>query len=393
MANNFNSDFKEIWAKEQQEVFYKTNVASKIAGMSAEAQMKDGDVFHKTRRGALTAQIITRGTDMTLADLTNVDEFLTIDKQFGTAFDYHEFDSIQSAYDQAMGYGRDSGEALSNMVDAYVLAEALNAGSVYSAGTLATTGVVAMLSGVNKAYRKKNVTSNNKYGVISPEVEELIVQYVEGRETVGGDKVGENGYIGMYMGTKFYVSNQLTSTAELVMATNPTANDTATIAGQVFTFVSSIGTTAGNVLIGANVDLTRASLATLINAPATTTATGVALTGTALRTFQNTITAVNNNTTDVLSVTARGIGVLDVSETLTDGADIWTLTAQLQHNLFGIVGSPSLVIQRKPSIVEVQKQLQLGKNYLNGVLFGVKTFTEDANQMVDVTVRCDAYNA
>jgi len=393
MPNNFNSDFKEIWAKEQQEVFYKTNVASKIAGMSAEAQMKDGDVFHKTRRGALTAQIITRGTDMTLADLTNVDEFLTIDKQFGTAFDYHEFDSIQSAYDQAMGYGRDSGEALSNLVDAYVLAEALNAGSVVSAGTLATTGVVAMLSGVNKSFRKKNVSSNNKYGVISPEVEELIVQYVEGRETVGGDKVGENGYIGMYMGFKFYVSNQLTSTAVLGMATNPTAGDTITVGTQVFTFVAAIGTTAGNVLIGASADATRANVATLINAPATTTATGVALTGNSLRTFQNTITAVNDNTADTLTVTARGIGVLDTAETLTAGADVWTASLQLQHNLFGIVGSPSLVIQRKPSIVEVQKQLQLGKNYLNGVLFGVKTFTEDANKMVDVTVRCDTYNA
>jgi hypothetical protein len=52
-----------------------------------------------------------------------------------------------------------------------------------------------------------------------------------------------------------------------------------------------------------------------------------------------------------------------------------------------------LVIQRKPSIVEVQNQAQIGKNYLNGVLFGVKTFTENANQMVDLTARCDTRNA
>lgn len=393
MANNFQSDFKEIWAKEQQEVFYKTNVASKIAGMSIESQLKDGDVFHKTKRGALSAQIITRGSDMTLDDLTNTDEYLTVDKQYGTAFDYHEFDSIQSAYNQAMEYGRDSGEVLSNIVDAYVLAEALNAYSTVSAGTFATTNVVSTLSAVNKAFRKLNVKSNNKYGVISPEVEDIMTQYVEARETALWDKIGENGYIGMYMGIKFYVSNQLTSTAVLALATQPTAADTVTIAGQVFTFVGTIGTTAGNVLIGASVDATRANLATLINAPATTTATGVALTGTALRTFQNTITASNDNTANTLTVTARGIGVLDVSETLTDGTDTWTAASQLQHNLFGIVGSPQLVIQRKPSIVEVQKQLQLGKNYLNGVLFGVKTFSDDAKKLVDVTVRCDAYNA
>ena len=70
-----------------------------------------------------------------------------------------------------------------------------------------------------------------------------------------------------YMGYDFHVSNQLTSTAVLALATNPTAGDTVTIAGQAFTFVSPIGTTAGNVLIGASADATRANLAALVNAP------------------------------------------------------------------------------------------------------------------------------
>lgn len=393
-TNNFQSDFKEIWAKEQQEVFYKTNVAMKIANTSFESQLKDGDTFNRTKRGALSAQIITRGSDMTLDDLTNTGEQLIVNKQFGTAFDYHEFDSIQSAYNQAMEYGRDSGEALSNIIDAYVLGEALNAASTVSAGTFATTNVVSTLSAVKKALRKLSVSfgANSLYGVISPEVEDIMVQYVEARETAMGDKIGENGYIGSYFGIKFHVSNQLTSTASLVMPTNPTAADTVTIGGQVFTFVASIGSTAGNVLIGASADATRANLATLINAPATTTATGVAL-STNLRLFQNQITAVNTDDTDTLAVTARGVGVLDVSEGLTAVDGVWTATAQLQHNLFGVIGTPTLIVQRKPSIVEVQKQLQLGKNYLNGVLFGVKTFSDDAKKMVDVTVRCDAYNA
>lgn len=393
MANNFSADFREIWAKEQQMVFYKLNVARKIADMSAMSQMKDGDVFNKPYRWALSAQIITRGSDMTIDSLTDTQEFLTIDKQYGTAFEYHDFDSIQSAYDLAMNYGKDSGEALSNIVDAYVLGEALNAGSTVTGWSLALANIPSLLSGVKKALRKKNVMSTNLYGVISPEFEDVLTQYVEARETAMGDKIGENGYIGVYMGIKFHVSNQLASSAVLALATQPTANDTVTIQGQVFTFVSSIGTTAGNVLIGANVDATRANLATLINAPGTTTSTGVALTGSALRLFQNQITATNDDTANTLYVVAKGVGVLDVSETLTAGTDEWTAASQLQHNLFGVVGNPSLVIQREPSIVEVQKQAQLGKNYLNGVLFWVKTFVENATQMVDLTIRCDTYNA
>lgn len=393
MANNFSADFREVWAKEQQEVFYKLNVARKIADMSAMSQMKDGDVFNKPYRGALSAQIITRGSDMTIDALTDTQEFLTIDKQYGTAFEYHDFDSIQSAYDLAMNYGKDSGEALSNIVDAYVLGEALNAQNTVTGGTLSTSNVLGSLAAVKKALRKENVMSTNLYGVISPEFEDILTQYVEARETAMGDKIGENGYIGMYMGIKFHVSNQLASSAVLALATQPTANDTVTIQGQVFTFVSSIGTTAGNVLIGANVDATRANLATLINAPATTTSTGVALSGAALRLFQNQISATNDDTANTLTVVAKGVGVLDVSKVLTDGTDTWTAASQLQHNLFGVVGNPSLVIQREPSIVEVQKQAQLGKNYLNGVLFGVKTFVENAKQMVDLTIRSDAYDA
>lgn len=393
MANTFTADFVDVWAKEQQTVFYKMNVARKIADMSPMSQLKYGDVFNKPYRGALSAQIITRGTDMTIDALTDTIEYLTVDKQYGTAYEIHEFDDIQSAYNLAMNYGKDSGETLSNMVDAYVLAEALNATSTVTGGTLQTANVVTALSGVKKALKKLNVTSNNLYGVISPEFEDVITQYVEGRETAMGDKVGENGYIGMYMGIKFYVSNQLTSTAVLSLATQPSDNDPVVIAGQTFVFKTTLGTTPGQVLIGSSADEARANLAALINAPGTSTSLGYALTGTALRTFQNTITAVNDNSANTLTVTARGIGVLDVSETLSDGTDTWTAASQLQHNLFGVVGNPTLVIQREPKIVEVQKQLQLGKNYLNGVLFGVKTFVENAKQMVDLTIRCDTYNA
>jgi hypothetical protein len=77
------------------------------------------------------------------------------------------------------------------------------------------------------------------------------------------------------MGYDFYVSNQLTSTAELVLSQDVTANDTVTIAGVVFKFVASLTSpaVAGEVVAGANAAASRANLVTLINAPATTTAT------------------------------------------------------------------------------------------------------------------------
>lgn len=404
MSNNLSASFADYWSKTMQEVFYKTNIAMKIADYNPDQNIaKQGDVLNRPYRSLLTAQLYTRGTALTIDDITDTNESLTVDKQYATAFYLDEFDSIQSVYNTADLYGEDAGVLLSNMIDAYVLGEVVNAASSVDSGnvggtagegiSLTTSNVVATLAAVKQALKKKNVSSTNIFGAISPEVESIMTQYIEGKDTAMGDRVGENGYVGMYYGIKFYVSNQLTSTAVLSLVTQPTANDTVTIAGQVFTFVSSIGTTVGNVLIGSDVDVTRASLATLINAPATTTATGVALT-TNLRLFQNQITAANSASADTLTITAKGVGVLDVSETLTDATDTWTATKQLQRNLFGIVGkAPCLVVQRMPKMVVRPVQDKLGNNYLNGVLFGTKTFTDQGKQMVDVKVRCDTYNA
>jgi hypothetical protein len=49
---------------------------------------------------------------------------------------------------------------------------------------LATTNIISTLAGVNQALAKKNVMSKDKYAVISPEFESILVQYVENRATV-----------------------------------------------------------------------------------------------------------------------------------------------------------------------------------------------------------------
>ncbi len=109
--------------------------------------------------------------------------------------------------------------------------------------------------------------------------------------------------------------------------------------------------------------------------------------------FTARLSSVNDDALNTLTVTAKGVGVLDVSETLTDGTDTWTAASQLQHNLFGVKGNPYLIIQRMPKVKERPVQDKDGSNYLNTVLYGVKTFRDNSYAMVNVTIRCDAYNA
>jgi hypothetical protein len=330
---------------------------------------------------------------------------MTINEQWGDLFQVTKFDQVQSMYDMALSYGKDSGEAIAAKIDADVLAEVVNAGSVVDtvsigAGGNAGDGVVLTAANINQVMgtakmlmRKKNVTSTDIYGAVSPEFINVLTQLVAARATTQGDTVGENGYIGNYYGIDFYETNNLTATAELALSVQPTAAETVTIGGVVFTFVSTIGTTAGNVLIGADVDATRANLTAAINAPTVTSATQVALSAANATRFTTFFSAVNNNTTDVMTVTAKGQSVLTVAETMANAANVWTTARQLQRNLFGIKGNPVCVIQSKPSIVERLETKQETTNYITSVLYKTKTFFDNAPKMVDVRLASSTFLA
>lgn len=401
MSNSLSASFPEIWAKEQQVVFHKENIAMQIADTSFNSQMRKGDTLNRTYRSGFTAYAYSRGTEMTLTDITDTNEQLSVNKEYYVAFYRDDFDQIQDNYDIASAYGRDAGIVLSNQVDSHVLGEVFNATSTVDDGTLggtagngitvATTNILKIFGAAKRKLRLQNVMSEDIYGVISPEIEDVLYQYGATRDTQVGDTMYEKGYYRTANGFKLYVSNQLAGSAVLALATQPTANDTVVIEGVTFTFVSSIGTTAGNVLIGANVDATRVNLETLINAPATTTATGVALSTANAARFAANVSAVDSASANTLTVKYKGVGTLTVSETLTDGTDTWTTTKIKQHMLFGAKGNPVLVMQRDPSVLIKDAPKQMGKNVLNAVLYGVKTFADNAKAMVNVEVNASAF--
>ena len=68
-----------------------------------------------------------------------------------------------------------------------------------------------------------------------------------------------------------YSTNNLAGSASLNMATNPTAGDTVTIQGVVFTYRAAPAL-AGEVDIGVDAAASLANLVALINTPQTTTA-------------------------------------------------------------------------------------------------------------------------
>ncbi len=399
MANWFTADFAEIWAKEQQEVFYKENVAMKIADVSFKGQMSFGDTLNRPYRSANNIQTYTRGTAITIDDKTDTQEQLSVNRQFATGFYMDDFDKIQSSYNLIANYAKDDGVYLSNQVDADVLGEYVNATSTVDDGTiggtagngitLTTSNVLKTVSASKKKLAKQNIAISDLFGVISPEFEDILIQYGAGRDTTMGDGFNKDGAIMDFYGFRLYRSNQTSGSAVLALATQPTAADTVTIEGVTFTFVAS-PSAAGDIDLGANVDATRINLETLINAPTATTAGGIALTTDDARAFAN-ATATDDASANTLTVTFKGAGTLEVSETLTDGTDVWTAAKEKQHNLFGRKGGITLVMQSdaRPQVKQVPDKL--GVNVLNGVLYGVKTFTDGAKETVNVEIASSTF--
>lgn len=402
MANNFNADFPEIWAKEQQRIFYKENVAMKVADVSFKAEMKSWDTLNRPYRSSNAVQSYTPWTAITIDDKTSTQEQLSVNRKFATGFYIDDFEAIQSNYDEAARYGADDWVYLSNQVDSDVLWEYWSATSTVDDGdigwtswnwiTLSTSNVLAVISAAKRKLAKQNVPATDLFWVISPEFEDILVQYGAGRDTQLADTTQQNGFIMNFYGFKLYRSNQTAWSVRLSIATNPTDWDTVVIWGITYTFVDTIGTTAWNVHIEAAVDDTVANLDELITAPTTTDAWQVALSTNNARIVGNQYSSTQTAASDILDIVAKWVWTLVVSETLTDATDGFTAAKEIQHNLFWRKWATTLVMQSgtKPRMRDVQDKLW--KNILNWVLYWVKTFADGAKMLVDVQVRSDTFS-
>ena len=183
-----------------------------------------------------------------------------------------------------------------------------------------------------------------------------------------------------------YVSENLTAEAVLGLATEPTANDTVTINGVVFTFVAS-PTLPGDIDLGGSADVSRANLTAAINAGAGAGTAYVELSAANRRTITKTyrITATNNNTTNKMTIIGVGAGRLTLSETFTDATDAWD--KNFIHAYFGKKGAIDVVVQKETKMEMLQEPKQPGsKNISSTVIYGLKTYYDGAQKMLDVLI-------
>lgn len=378
---------------------YKTDVFRSLANFEEQATLSDGQEVDRPYRSNIVVENYTKGTALTAQDLTATSDKLTIDTVKAMLLYIDNVDKIQNKYSAANAWIDEAGIRLSNSLDAKFLYEVFAAnldiddgdigGTAGNGITVTASNVLTIFGAINMKLDTQNVPENERFLVMSPKFNQALWTYIAGKATLLGDKTGENGNIGEYAGLKLYKSNNLTGSAQWVPANNPTDGATITIQGITFTFVDTIGTTAGNIHIESTTALTLDNLVALINAGGVGNDVNyISLSLENRRSVQDWV-AVDGAT--YIEVRVKGSSYLTV--TTSEAADVWTAAQQLENLLAGRKGAIDFVVQKEPS-VDMASTVSAGKsgmNILPMTLAGAKTFYQGKNEIVRVKVRSDAY--
>lgn len=416
--NTISAGIRETWDKMYQVTHHKVPVYPAISSFRLASDLKVGDTVNRQYRNSLVANDMDGDGGYSPQAIVDTNEQLVINKEKEASFYIKSLDEIQNHLPTRQKHAYDAMVAIFNQIDGDILGEydqftntldAGDLGGTSGEGIEVTTGnITKLFSNSTRLLQRNNIMIDNSakftgfkkedsqkvmaVAVISPDVYQVIIERLDGKDSALGDKVGIEGHAGRYMGYELFISNATGWSGTLLIGTQPTDGDTVTLHGVTFTFKTTLGSTAGNVLIGASNDTAITNLVALINDPATTTAQGVALSEANQNLLKN-VAATADTTNNLMTVKAKGKGFVIVSETMTATADVWTEAKQVQHCLFGVANAIEVVIQKYPSVEVKDRDLKIGKDIVTWTAYGYKVFNESKPRMIDVWVRTDAYSA
>lgn len=401
MGNTITAMSPTYWSKRMGHKLYKTDVFRALANFEEQATLHNGQKVDRPYRADIVVENYTKGTPLTAQDLNATSETLTVDVVKAALLFVDNIDRIQNKYSAANLWADEAAIRLSNALDARFLYEAFSASDTIDDGdiggtdgngiTLSTGNILKLVSAINMKLDANNVPDDERYLAMSPQFFRVLWEYIAGKASMLGDKTGESGNRGEYAGLKLYKTNNLTGSARWTPANDPSNDDTLTVESVTFNFVTSIGSTEGNILTGSGTLATTLTILTaFINAGGVepSASTSQSLSTANQRKVQEWV-AVDGGT--YIEVRVRGASYLTVSASETN--DLWTNTQQIQNLLAGRKGSIDVVIQKQPSaeMASTVSAGKSGKNILPMTLAGFKTFNVGKSEMFRVQLRSDAY--
>jgi len=379
---------QEFWGDLQVDL-YTANSAVYLANQSLESLISvDGRKAHKPILSHAQVGTYSPHNDINFTAKTASKNTLEVDTFEYAAEDIDITEYNQSPYDLLNHSLTSIRRGLMNAFEQKYLSEITNAFHSINSGTafeLATSNVLDVFQEAGSKLGSFDVPrdSSMRAVVMGPHAVEILRRAKSERESGLGDSVLANGVIGPWHGWTVVENNNLPWSATLTMDTNPTANDTVTIAGVTFKFVAT-PTDAGDVDIGSDVATSRANLKAAVegNSGAGTTYVDISpMNAFILRRKRN----VACTTAEAMAFT--GNGDISVSETFTAATNVWS--AQQQSSIFMIRGAIDAVMQFVDLEVESKEK---GFAKLPKGIIGMGTEMFPDGQIASVKMVLDASN-
>lgn len=390
MTNVFTSAVKQHWADMFQENLEKDLLSMELVKLE---DIPNGTTKNLPYINFQKPTSYTKYTSVTSVDAKTGNDQLVINQTPMVPFEIDRIDMDDNYLDVTPELISGAGYMLKSAIDGDVMGQALVANNTYSSTGLnaggttpvaltltAGTGYIPTVFGKSKARLLAAGVNPARLCMVidSDTVDELSNLGIEKGFNVADESI-TRGYRGNFKGMKIYESNNLTATRVLQLATNPTANDTVTILGVPFTFVSSIGSAAGNVLIGANAAASVTNLVNAINGGSGAGTTYIAIDDPSVLAG---ITATNNTTSILLTSKS---GRMYASSNLTAAAD--DFDAEAVNCWITEKGATRLALRNSVEIKQDSDPDSLVEKFKVWSRYGIVTPTRGKARMVRVIIQ------
>lgn len=395
---NFNSltDLNPtFWAREAEKSLFVENKAMAIANTTLRNLVAgEGQTVRKTIISYPASATYTPGTDITATAIVGSHEDLTISTWLASLSIIDDTEKAQSIIQLGANVSEKMMHDHNNRIEQQVLAEVTNAAWSLDDGNVGGTSGNPAIVNTNTVPQFFTAADTKLDAIDAPKagrtavvgthfLNQLKLQQAARPGSVIADGVNTRGIVTTLFGYDILYSNNLPYTAVLTLTVQPSDGDTVSIAGVTFTFKTSLGSTAGQVLIGASAATALTNLNSMLNDTANTAASTnyVALSGENVFLLRDKRRIVATATSSTVT-TLTGYGDIVVKSSFTSSSNAWS--GQVQNALFLVAGSIDMIVQIPPKIEVIRAQKQFADNVKSLLGFGKKTYADGARQMVNV---------
>lgn len=399
MANSTSAANPEIWSSTLEAALRKSTCFREIASFKEQKGLKYGDTVNRPYIDTASVDTYVPGTASSGQDLTVTNSQMTIDR-FAIINRYiDDTEALQSRYDLAEKYIDQARKLLAEDQDGHFFLELRNAvtdvdNSDIAGGTagdpfaVTASNVLDVFTYADKHLRSQNA-DGEKIFVGTPGFIQKLITYLGGKYTALGDEASKYGFkpMMMFQGFKVYSSNSLPWSGTWTPVDNPANGATITIDSVVFTFVNSMGTTAGSILQTTNTATTLDNLCDLINAGGEGDGTNTYdLSAANKRKVRNWVAVPDDATTPTKVTIWIGGKSTSVTTATSEALDLWS--NETLHQFAGVNGCIDMVVQKEVGVkaAECTSASLLGSRYLIWTVYKAKAFYEGTYKMIDVKV-------